>query len=273
MRDNFFTNIQRELDVGTISLRNSLETHSEAPAWVKVANCALFRWLRGSAFSWNHVVGGWIDWSDTTAVANAMSALLDAWLHRPPTIFGRAGQPPTGHGRVPVSEMLSDRLPTVIPALSRHLDEIVAGKYLTSLEPIFDEIGRLNLHGFQGKFVVLQLALDLQYVYPHVSDDEWIMVRFGTTRTTSVGPAVTLRKIASTAKMDHEDNLNVVRWLRDIQTTEFDRLCLPWSNVSWSGKTRLTLGDIEHSLCEFDKYERLLVTGRGGRRYKHSAIA
>jgi alpha-glutamyl/putrescinyl thymine pyrophosphorylase clade 1 len=95
-----------------------------------------------------------------------------------------------------------------------------------------------------GKFMAWQVTLDLIPLFNRWTDNEWA-ITYKNAYANPGGSAVGLQKIG----MDLFE-------LRDRQAEHLDALDLDWRAVAWKGHERLTIADLEHTLCEWVKYDR-----------------
>ncbi|KAK1215356.1 hypothetical protein PQX77_022040 [Marasmius sp. AFHP31] len=152
------------------------------------------------------------------------------------------------------------------------LEKMRAAEYL---EDVYD-----FLIGFRGMgpFTAYQLLLNLSYSG---------VMKFGNMDfvVAGIGCVSGLRKMfgkerlagAKAAKRDIY--ISIMRWMVDTQDEHFERLGLEFEGLGMGkgrGRVRLELADIEHSICEVDKYARAIhpriVNGRKTfrREYTHN---
>ncbi len=141
----------------------------------------------------------------------------------------------------------------------------------TSAAEVYDVLR--SAHGF-GNFLSYQVLVDLLYplmVYGNspllpYSHDDW----------SSAGPGAQ-RGISMLLKdAKRSEYLDVMRWLRNNQILEFNRLELDFPNLKDSnGKcVEISLANIQNCLCEFHKYVKISEgTGRGRRKFTPSTAA
>ncbi|KAH9924729.1 uncharacterized protein B0H18DRAFT_909066 [Fomitopsis serialis] len=127
-----------------------------------------------------------------------------------------------------------------------------------------DAHGWLRLFPSMGDFTALQLALDLNML-PHFnwSEDEWVGV--------GPGSKACLRKIFGPGVCSHE--LEALQWLHATQDEHFSRLGIPVDRRPRLCQLRrpgVTMVDLEHALCECEKYSRALHPDIKG---KHTKVA
>jgi hypothetical protein len=125
----------------------------------------------------------------------------------------------------------------------------------------------MTAYGF-GNFLAYQVLVDLLYplccfsgqpLLPY-SHDDWASPGPGAQR----GINLILKSSLTTSFLD------VMRWLRDHQQTEFERLGLkfPYLEDVTGQPHQISLANIQNCLCEFHKYIKIRDgTGRGRRKF------
>ncbi|KAL5506976.1 hypothetical protein ACEPAH_6432 [Sanghuangporus vaninii] len=116
-----------------------------------------------------------------------------------------------------------------------------------------------------GDFVAFQLLINLSYT-PLVNFSENDFVIAG------VGAVKGLKKCFSPSDSVSGSESALIRWMTDTQERHFARLGLEpavLSNGDGDGdeKRKMTLVDVEHTLCELHKYVRILSSAEGGSGY------
>lgn len=130
---------------------------------------------------------------------------------------------------------------------------------LTRVEHLKDAHGRLLLWPSMGEFTAMQLLLDVNMIPGYNwSQDEWVALGPGSTAC--------LDKMFGDGIRPHA--LDAIRYIRDNQYTWFS-----WAGVdaqdipALPGQARgLTIVDIEHALCECEKYTRGVFPELSGKR-------
>ncbi|KAI0792089.1 hypothetical protein C8Q75DRAFT_754443 [Abortiporus biennis] len=170
------------------------------------------------------------------------------------TIYGKAyimPAPKFGHSKNYenhlrlIKVMMEDRLP----------------EELSKLKHLKDAHGRIGIYPSMGDFMALQLLLDLNML-PHYnfSEHEW----------SALGPGSLgcIHKMFGPSVRGHEEA--ALRYLYSTQMSHFTRLNIPPSRIPRLCKERpagLSMVDIEHALCECEKYSRVKFPEiKGGRR-------
>lgn len=239
-----FCNVQRELDRGTQYIIQQLNAHLNAPQSIRLWNVMLMRYFNRPD----------VPWVDSCDEGYAMVAERLTW---PKGIFTNTWMPMGGprRGR-PFGDELQEAITTWDAELFAREVETAS-----SLEDVYAAVLRRSLFGPVNGW---QVALDVTYT-SHLTDDEWIPEVRPLTNTKTVkdppphGPAV-----AAAAILDAPFQ-TVVRKLRDEQDERLEKIGVSWSDVAWCHKPRLTLADVEHTLCEWQKY-RAHQAGRGRKR-------
>ena len=130
---------------------------------------------------------------------------------------------------------------------------------------VYEVIG--TRYGF-GNFLAYQVVVDLMYplkVYGNrpllpYSHDDWA----------SAGPGAKRGIIMLLKEGLRAESLDVMRWLRQNQRTEFERLGLEFHFLEdHEGRSKdVSLANIQNCLCEFHKYVKIgNGTGRGRRKF------
>ncbi|KAI0763819.1 hypothetical protein BD413DRAFT_454456, partial [Trametes elegans] len=165
-----------------------------------------------------------------------------AYIIPSPKLGGRVN--PSNHLRL-VQLMMEEDLPGQLKTLS-HLK---------------DAHGRISLFPSMGDFMALQLLLDLNMT-PHFdfSEDEWVAL--------GPGSLECLRKMFGREIGAHA--LDALRYLHRTQHAHFARLCIHRGAIPHvPGRAPgLSMVDLEHALCECEKYSRAAHPDIAGRRQK-----
>ncbi|PIL24999.1 hypothetical protein GSI_12887 [Ganoderma sinense ZZ0214-1] len=133
---------------------------------------------------------------------------------------------------------------------------------LQKLEHLKDAHGRIMLFPGMGEFMALQLLLDLNMTaHFNFSEDEWVAL--------GPGSLECLRKMFGNKVRGHE--LDALRWLHRTQHDHFARLGTPPEGLPKLIEGRpggMSMVDMEHALCECEKYSRAAHPSIPGRRQK-----
>ena len=251
-----FTNIYRELDPGTTYAINSI-LEKDAPKPDKVFNIMIYR-LIGRSDTHKELGFQYLDAFDPKNMEKVLYYIKSR------------GQPPfTAAYMVSGYNMMGskDKIVNVTRIFSRLHDNfqefyntLIAAK---SSEEVYKVIKEKD--GF-GNFLAYQVLVDLLYplkvyggkpILPF-SHNDWAAAGPGAKR----GIALIQKK---TSKMK---DLEVMRWLFDNQSAEFERCSLdfPYLKDGSGNAIKISLANIQNCLCEFHKYIKIREgTGRGRR--------
>ncbi|KAI8996543.1 hypothetical protein BD414DRAFT_478341 [Trametes punicea] len=134
-------------------------------------------------------------------------------------------------------------------------------RQLQKLRHLKDAHGRICLFPGMGDFMALQLALDLNMT-PHFnySEDEWVAL--------GPGSLECIRKMFGPSIRGFE--FEALRYLHESQHTHFARLHIrPPDIPRLPGRTPgLSMVDLEHALCECEKYSRAYHPSIKGKRQR-----
>jgi len=259
LRTNRFTNVYRELDPGTDYLiRPILETsHSDED---KIFNVMIYR-LIGRLDTYKRIGFQTLRSFDSSRFEKVLKDIRDVEKHSPFSgAYTVCGYTKLGsHDKiVNVSRLFAD-LQNQFPNLYARI------KRCRRAEEVYNELK--NTNGF-GRFLAYQVLVDLLYplnikngapLLPF-SHDEWAVAGPGARR----GIDILLRNGLTHAELD------VMRWLRDNQMREFQRLGIvfPYRKGKFGQPIHITLANIQNCLCEFYKYYKIKTgTGRARRRF------
>ncbi len=250
LRDFWFVNVHRELDIGTIVLRQSLElAHQDETRAVFTA--MLYR-VFNNYRAWQHVEGG----ATHIAQVPEMITALREYHHEGNAVFTAAWT------ISPLPYAGIDRLAKVQTAITElwphHLNNVLwAARNARSLQEVHRALSKVPL---MGQFTAFQVALDFTYIFPHLSDNEWVLTYSSANKKAKAeyadaGSGATLKALGGSLKE-----------LRDSCDTALALDGLTWDTVALAAKPRPTLADVEHTLCEYNKYLRFHIKPLG-RRY------
>lgn len=247
-------NVHRELDRGTRVLLDRLAWARSAPEFERVFNVMLYRAYNAPDVPWVRTR------NEAVRVARERAA---RWRAGEKRIFGAAWMI-TG-GRLSPPDRVLDGAENWDP-----YEVVRVALGTTTLRDVLREVLRQPFFGGMSGW---QVTLDLTYVFPHLSDDEWVHVGglWGNPHREVVRPHGPL----AACQIIDEDRgpADVVRLLRDSQEERLGQLGLNWSSVAWNAKPRLTLADVEHTLCEWHKYRVMTAGERYGRARKFTPLA
>ncbi|KAI0343194.1 hypothetical protein BDW22DRAFT_1248935 [Trametopsis cervina] len=121
---------------------------------------------------------------------------------------------------------------------------------LSKLRHLRDVHGRIQMYQSMGDFIAMQLVLDLNMMPQYSwSEDEWVAL--------GPGSQACLEKMFGKEIRGHE--LSAIRFIRDNQHSWFTHCNIRPHEIPRLHTSRpagLTMVDIEHALCECEKYSR-----------------
>lgn len=282
LKERRFTNIQRELDRGTIVLQRLLETTLDPV--LRAHLCMRFVALRGAY--WTLELAGLDPDPDWLFINRELR-------ERGLPFQGRAGQgrgvrdprstnPSSAALGVAETGLTAEEFTALNPKpndlyalnlqrteeewfhneLPQRLAEvcITAGD---SMKPVYE--WALGRRGVSRDFGAMQVALNCRYAFPNLSDDVWVYFLEhdscgkGMARGSGAGMEWVTQLLPQNRRPD--TYLELAKMIRDEQKIHFPF----WAEYSWEGKPNLTLADIEHGACEYSKYRRHLARAKQGR--------
>lgn len=247
MQEYKFTNVYRELDKGSIYLLDNLipriEIGNDASEKLFLLNLMAYRFLNKWE-SWEACVGYLTNW-DEPERSRFCTALNQHKEEKGPVFTAAHMLPPlTGvAGRTKV-----ERLATLLDEIWLNIDqywELV--KQAQSLKEVFDYVsGKL----WWGKFLAYEVSVDITYTdISSLTEDEWV----------SAGPGCRrgIERIfpGQPKKPEAPVYPALIKRLRNEQFDAWEKYNLPFPSIAYKGRY-MTLRNIEHCLCEFDKYNR-----------------
>lgn len=122
-----------------------------------------------------------------------------------------------------------------------------------------------------GNFLSYQVLVDL--LYPVNYYDGGSVLPFSPDDWSSPGPGAQKGLMRLVTDFNGLDQIGVMRWLRQKQREEFERLGLdfPYLVIDGGERMELSLADIQNCLCEFYKYDKILHSnGRARRCFRES---
>lgn len=264
-----FTNVFRDLDRGTQVLARALDRHSGTDPALKVLNVMVYRTIN-NVETWQSV-GGWVN---SWAHAQQIAVDVDA---RGNFAFTQAWE---------VNQKLRHAfLRGVGVEPYRKQWNPAAVHTAASNASTFEDVMRvLRTYPALSKFAGYQVTLDLGMLYPKLhseapngpirvgytlhhgeAEERWRGPGAAAARVLSkVHPGDVFKKYGQRGGMTYLNQL--VEQVRDQQDQYlFGVYGVAWHDATAGQGRRLTKVDVEHALCEFDKYERLL-DGRGRHR-------
>jgi hypothetical protein len=255
LRNYKFTNMYRELDRGTIYLLDNIigPVLDFGPPSTQVFACIMYRMFNR--------VNTWQILRNTGAIKTMpwhrkrmFEVLSDAQSQGIP-LYTDAHMVCAYHG-TPGKDKL-ERIQNLLNGMEPRMAELMSLiDSSDSLKPIWTFLK--NLDGL-GPFLAYEIAVDISYApWNHHTENEWV----------NPGPGCQIGVNIIFPNTSPKDCTQKLFDLRDMQQAEFARLKLPWQKIAYKGKW-LTLRNIEHDCCEFQKYVKALnQTGRPRNRFK-----
>jgi len=248
LRDYKFTNAFRQLDAGTVWLtKNFLDPHRDAPFEEIAFNICWYR-----MFNWTgtaEVLGWKTDWRGAD-----IEALLEQRLSEGEQVFTGA--------HIVWSEPGIPKVDAIVSYCSRLFDlrfklaETARGT--RSLEKTFDLLQTVKgVGGFMG--------------YEMVSDMRWtVLLNDATDIMTWANPGPGAIRGLRRLELKHKPREEAIRSMKMLLDISDNRYASdsPWGKVREDHVPDLEMREIEHSLCEFDKYCRVKF-GEGEPRSKY----
>ena len=242
LRDYKFTNVFRELDRGTVWLReNFLEPHAEASKELLIFNVCwyrMFNWIgTGELLGWQNL------WDPEKACA-----LLEKALAEGRQVFTGA--------HIVRSEFDRPKIPATIDVCTALWDrrQKIAGTAheTNSLEHTFYELLPVT---YVGPFMAYEMVTDFRHT--KVLNNAFDILTWA-----NAGPGALrgLKRLTLPCKNQTEAVQSMLTLLERSQ----------WAKSSWVPS--MEMRDIEHSLCEFDKYCRIKF-GEGKPRGRYLGAA
>lgn len=256
LRAYHFTNIYREEDRGTRYLFKIIDNHRMLPIPTLVFNVLFYRAIN-NIDTWRKYVGFVVTYDD--AVASWKNVL--AAYNRGEAPFTKAWQ---------VNQATPDSIDEGVTGRKWNAFTIDhAARRAQTLGPVNDVISKYPL---MQKFTGYQVALDLLHVYPDLrcADED---VRISLTRNSgqdssrfrgSGAALLDLFGIEASDEAGHELKRSGVLLLRKVHDA-LPRIVPPWHSVSLDRQPIPELYNIEHALCEWQKYEAQWEKLREGR--------
>ena len=246
-----FTNPFRENDRVTVWMRNNWTKPNDNKSWAEIVfNCCLFRMIGTVEFAEEH---GWVEFDSTWNPLHSKQLISDMISQKKRTFTG--AYIITNQGlKLPKAEVVIDHFLKPIYKDSDKIAEVA--KSTRSLQETHEFFKQYRGWG-GGGFMSYEVVTDLNYtpVLRYAEDRfEWANAGPGAIRGLNRIHQRELKKGMSQIQANHEMQL----LLEDAK--EFILPHVPLAEVD--------MRTIEHSLCEWDKYERVLH-GQGKPRSKY----
>jgi len=251
-----FTNVYRELDPGTqYVIQNILE--ADASRQDKILNVMLYR-LIGRLETHEYLGFQSLETFDAAEFEEKLKCRRDDLGE---TIFTGAYMV-SGYNQMGSS----DKVENVAALFNEITDEKEFFDDMVSTESL-EETYKLirSRHGF-GNFLSYQVLVDLLYPVDYYDGDS--VLPFSPDDWSTPGPGAQKGLKQLVTEFNGFDRLDVMRWLRQNQQQEFERLDLnfPYLETKDGNRLELSLANIQNCLCEFYKYHKILHSNGRARR-------
>lgn len=261
LQDYRFTNVYRELDPGTqYMIQNILE--ADASRRDKILNVMLYR-LIGRLETHEYVGFQSLKSFDVTEFEEQLKHRRDELGE---TVFTGAYMV-SGYNQMGSS----DKVENVAMLFDQIASDQSFFSELLSTESAKQAYKTIRSQQGFGNFLSYQVLVDLLYPANYYNGQS--VLPFSADDWSSPGPGAQKGIKRLIKESSQVDDLAVMRWLRENQQAEFDRLGLDFPYLSDESNSRieLSLADIQNCLCEFYKYDKILNSeGRARRRFRNS---
>lgn len=251
-----FTNVYRELDPGTqYVIQNILE--ADASRRDKIFNVMLYR-LIGRLETHEYLGFQSLDSFDAAEFEEQLKHRRDDMGE---TVFTGAYMV-SGYNQMGSSDKVEN-----VTALFKDLtDNPTFFDDMLSVESLADAYDLIRSQPGFGNFLSYQVLVDLLYPVDYYDGDS--VLPFSPDDWSSPGPGAQKGLKQLVTEFNGFDRLDVMRWLRQNQQQEFDRLDLefPYLETVDGGRLELSLANIQNCLCEFYKYHKILNSNGRARR-------
>jgi hypothetical protein len=250
LREYKFTNVYREIDRVTIWIRENIrEPYADHPyLWFMLCAARMINWppslaeLIADQGAWPSAKGAW-DW-------HCMVRVLEARMARKEQVFTGAYIVPNVGSPHSKAHMVAHNF--LRPMFNmRH--KIEPALHQRSLQFAHETL--MQYHGFGGKgFMAYEVVSDLRYT-------RYLEDALDVSTWANAGPGA-IRGLNRVAERDLRFRLKPQEANEEMQEL------LAWMQPRWEHSPKLEMREIEHQLCEFDKYQRVLL-GEGRPRSKY----
>jgi len=255
-----FTNVYRELDPGTqYAIQEILEVNAPKPD--KIFNIMMYR-LIGRQETHSNLDFQYLDSFDPGSFERSLKHRRD--VENKPVFTG--AYLVSGYNHMGSSDKV-ENITAIFDRLSS--DEDVFDQLLSApdMKHAYEVIKSKS--GF-GNFLAYQVLVDL--LYPLDCYNGGSILPFSHDEWSSPGPGAKKGLNELVNGFDGYSKLDVMRWLRENQAQEFDRLDIdfPYLKTKNGGQLDLSLANIQNCLCEFYKYHKILnANGRARRCFRN----
>lgn len=256
-----FTNVYRELDPGTqYVIQNILE--KDASRQDKIFNVMLYR-LIGRLETHEYLGFQPLEAFDAAEFEEQLKHRRDDLGE---TVFTGAYMV-SGYNQMGSS----DKVENVAALFGEVTDDPTFFEDLLSAESLPDAYGLIRSQPGFGNFLSYQALVDLLYPVDYYDGDS--VLPFSPDDWSAPGPGAQKGLKQLVTEFNGFTRLDVMRWLRQYQQEEFDRLDLdfPYLETEDGDRYELSLANIQNCLCEFYKYHKILHSnGRARRCFRDS---
>ncbi len=253
-----FTNVYRELDPGTkFAVQNILEQPISIKD--KIFNIMLYR-LIGRLETFSEIGLQSLFDFDPPSLESKLKFIRDV-ERKPPFSNAYTVSSYTQMGSHDKIENVTRLFSRLRERFEELFNQIVNAQ---DAQDAFNAIRRS--YGF-GTFLSYQILVDL--LYPLESNRGRAILPFSHDDWAIAGPGAQRGIHLLRRENTPVDQLAVMRWLRNNQRSEFERLDLdfPYLTDKPGGQIEISLSNIENCLCEFNKYVSVGTKGRARRRF------
>ncbi|ELZ88253.1 hypothetical protein C453_01715 [Haloferax elongans ATCC BAA-1513] len=251
-----FTNVYRELDPGTqYVIQDILE--EDASRRDKIFNVMIYR-LIGRLETHEYLGFQSLDSFDAAEFEEQLKHRRDELGE---TVFTGAYMV-SGYNQMGSS----DKVENVAALFEEITDETTSFDNILSTRSMKGAYDLIRSQPGFGNFLSYQVIVDL--LYPVDYYDGGSVLPFSPDDWSSPGPGAQKGLNQLVTEFNGFTRLDVMRWLRQNQQKEFDRLDLefPYLETEDGGRLELSLANIQNCLCEFYKYHKILHSNGRARR-------
>lgn len=263
LRDNRFTNVYRELDPGTqYVIQNVLERDQQRRN--KILNVMIYR-LIGRSETHKRIGFQTIDEFNPKEFESDLKYRRDE-LGEPVFTGAYMVSGYNGMGS-------SDKIENVTSIFEKITDNDQFFDQLLSCKKPSDAYDTIReMPGF-GDFLSYQVLVDLSYPLTYYDGKPLLSCPLDDWAVPGPGAKKGLKTLIP--DIQRSEHLEVMRWLKNNQRDEFNRLDIDFTFLtdSYGNQVEISLSNIQNCLCEFYKYHKILTNeGRARRRFKPSEM-
>lgn len=256
LQDYRFTNVYRELDPGTqYAIQNILE--ADASRRDKIFNVMLYR-LIGRLETHEYLELQSLEAFDPAEFEEKLKHRRDDLGE---TVFTGAYMV-SGYNQMGSS----DKVENVAALFGELADDPTFFDDILLVESLSDAYDLIRSQQGFGNFLSYQVLVDLLYPVDYYDGDS--VLPFSPDDWSSPGPGAQKGLKQLVTEFNGFTRLDVMRWLRQNQQEELDRLGLefPFLETENGRQLELSLANIQNCLCEFYKYDKILRSNGRARR-------